>query len=261
MNRYSDFIYAVPLALFLAFIYITLQKLGLINMFGITSVSLSSAFLIGIIASLSSCMAVVGGLVLSVSATLAKSNKSYWPHLVFHASRLIAFFILGGAIGVIGKAFTLNTFSSVVMSLVIAVIMFIVGLNLIDIFPWAEKLVPRLPSSFSVYAESMSKWRSYIAPILLGVVTFFLPCGFTQSMQVNALGSGSFLGGGLMMLSFALGTLPVLLIVSFSSFSVKDGRASSIFFKTSGLIVIMFALLNVVTALIVAGVVPPVFNI
>ncbi len=31
-------------------------------------------------------------------------------------------------------------------------------------------------------------------PIIVGVGTFFLPCGFTQSMQIAALSSGSFVG-------------------------------------------------------------------
>ncbi|MBP6911491.1 sulfite exporter TauE/SafE family protein [Patescibacteria group bacterium] len=48
----------------------------------------------------------------------------------------------------------------------------------------------------------------------MGIGTFFLPCGFTQSMQVYTLSTGSFLAGGLTMLSFALGTLPMLLLLS-----------------------------------------------
>jgi sulfite exporter TauE/SafE len=79
-------------------------------------------------------------------------------------------------------------------------------------------------------------------------------------MQVYTLGTGSFLMGALTMFSFALGTFPVLALVSFSSFSMKNSPKAGIFFKTAGLIVIMFALFNIINGLVVVGVIPPVFN-
>jgi len=94
----------------------------------------------------------------------------------------------------------------------------------------------------------------------VGAATFFLPCGFTQAMQIYTLSTGSFLSGGLTMLAFALGTLPVLALISFSSFSIKQSAKAGIFFKTAGIIVIMFALLNIFNSLAAVGVVPPLFN-
>ncbi|HCB52054.1 TPA: hypothetical protein DEP21_05855 [Patescibacteria group bacterium] len=46
---------------------------------------------------------------------------------------------------------------------------------------------------------------------MAGVLTFFLPCGFTLAMQILAISSGNFWMGGLIMGFFALGTLPGLL--------------------------------------------------
>ena len=79
-------------------------------------------------------------------------------------------------------------------------------------------------------------------------------------MQIFTLSTGSFLKGGLTMLAFAFGTLPVLALVSFSSFSIKNNSKAGIFFKTAGLVVIMFALFNLINSLVVIGVLPPVFN-
>ena len=62
------------------------------------------------------------------------------------------------------------------------------------------------------------------------------------------------------MLAFALGTLPVLTLISFSSLSIHNSSKAGIFFKTAGLVVIMFAILNVVNSLVVVGIIPPVFN-
>lgn len=63
----------------------------------------------------------------------------------------------------------------------------------------------------------------YLAPVV-GALTFFLPCGFTQSMQLLALGSGSPVQGGIIMAAFALGTLPVLLAVGLGSSYTKDRK-------------------------------------
>ena len=79
-------------------------------------------------------------------------------------------------------------------------------------------------------------------------------------MQLYALTTGSFLKGGLTMLSFALGTLPVLSLISFSSFTIQNSSKAGIFFKSAGLIVILFALFNLINSLVVAGIIPPVFN-
>jgi sulfite exporter TauE/SafE len=66
--------------------------------------------------------------------------------------------------------------------------------------------------------------------------------------------------GGLTMLSFALGTLPILALVSFSSFSIQNSSKAGIFFKSAGLIVIMFALFNLINGLVAAGIIHPVFS-
>jgi sulfite exporter TauE/SafE len=79
-------------------------------------------------------------------------------------------------------------------------------------------------------------------------------------MQIYALSTGSFLSGALTMLAFALGTLPILALVSFSSFSIGTGLKAGIFFKIAGLIVILFGLLNILNALAAVGVLPPLVN-
>src|SRR3989344_5839243 len=199
-------------------------------------------------------MAVVGGLVLSMSATFAKEGERVRTQLMFHIGRIVSFFILGGVIGVIGSAFTLNTSATFILSLIIGVVMLILGINLLEVFPWAKKLQPSMPKFIAKYAHGVSKFSHSFTPLLVGIATFFLPCGFTQSMQLYTLTTASFIEGGLTMLAFALGTLPVLALISFSSFKIQKGSKAGIFFKTAGLIVIMFALFNLINSLVVIGV-------
>ena len=47
-----------------------------------------------------------------------------------------------------------------------------------------------------------------------GAATFFLPCGFTQAVQLYALSTGSPVSAGLTMAVFAVGTSPGLLALA-----------------------------------------------
>ncbi len=258
--RWKEFGVAVPVALGFVLVFILLQKLGIVNLVGAGKVTYGTAFVVGIIASLSTCMAVVGGLVLSMSATFAKEGDRIRPQLMFHGGRIVAFFLLGGVIGAVGSAFTLNAWGTFILGLVIALVMLVLGINLLDVFPWAKKLQPSMPKFIARHAHGVAKLNHTLTPLLVGVATFFLPCGFTQSMQLYALTTGGFLSGALTMLAFALGTLPVLALISFSSLGLRNSAKSGVFFKSAGLIVILFALFNLINSLVVIGLFPPLFN-
>ena len=100
-----------------------------------------------------------------------------------------------------------------------------------------------------------------LTPIILGFGTFFLPCGFTQSMQIVALSSGSFITGFLIMLAFALGTLPVLALLSFGSTSFSHSKYAPLFFKSAGVFVIGLGTFTLVSGLVGLGIINPFFNI
>jgi sulfite exporter TauE/SafE/copper chaperone CopZ len=259
-KRWSEFGIAIPVAIVFGIGFVLLQKVGLVNLVTSSNVSYGTAFVIGIIASLSTCMAVVGGLLLSMSATFAKEGDKVKPQVLFHVGRLISFFVLGGVIGALGSVFQFSGTASFVLSLVIALVMLILGINLLDVLPWAKKFQIGMPKFMAKHTQEVSKVNHTLTPFVVGIVTFFQPCGFTQSMQIYTLSTGSFLVGGLTMLSFALGTLPVLALVSFSSFSIQNSSKAGIFFKSAGLIVIMFALFNLINGLVAAGIIHPVFS-
>src|SRR3989344_1472957 len=209
-KKWADFKIAVPIALGFALLFYILQKMGIINLVNSGNVTYGTAFVIGIIASLSTCMAVVGVLVLSMSATFAKEGDKVRPQILFHLGRIVAFFILGGVIGAIGSAFTLNTAGTFILNLIIGVVMLILGINLLEVFHFAKKFQLTMPKFIARHAHGISKFNHTLTPLLVGIATFFLPCGFTQSMQIFTLTTGSFLSGSLTMLAFGLGTLPVL---------------------------------------------------
>jgi uncharacterized protein len=257
---WGDFTYALPIALVLIAAFLLLQKAGLTSLITSSNVSYGTAFVIGLIASVSSCLAIVGGLVLSLSASSAREGGTWRTQTLFHVGRLGGFFILGGAVGLLGNSLHLGLTANIALGGIVALVMLLLGINLLDIFHFTKRFQLTLPARFSKHLVRGSTHDHYLAPLLIGIGTFFLPCGFTQSMQLYALSTGNFMQGALTMTVFALGTFPMLALLSFGSLNIAHKPWKGIFFKTAGIIVIALALLNLSNALAIAGIINPLFN-
>lgn len=217
-----------------AILFLLAKNSGLLNFNFANSnnfYSLPVVFLVGITAGVSTCMALVGGLVLGISAA---SPQKFKTHLFFNLGRIIAFFVFGAIIGFTGSLFQLSPAVLGFLTMVVGGVMLLLGLQLTGIFPAVRTIT--LPRLRFLGGKEQS-------PAILGALTFFLPCGFTQAMQLFAISSGSALTGALTMGVFALGTAPGLLGIG-SLASVVKGVFGRLFFKTAGLIVLLLAIFN-----------------
>lgn len=257
--RWPEFLIAAPLALALMAGFLLMQKLGVGRLVNATQMGYGVAFLIGVVASLSSCMAIVGGLVLAISAYYAQQGEKIRPQIIFHASRLLSFFLLGGVAGWAGSIFRLGDLGRVVFGVGAGMVMAVMGVGLLDIFPWAQQFRLMLPRAVGERIHALAQRRPRLMPLAFGMATFFLPCGFTQAMQAYTLQTGSFAAGALTMLSFALGTFPVLALLSFSILGTHGRSRSGVFFKTAGLLVILFGVYDVLNSLAGYGLISPIF--
>ena len=248
---------AVPIGLLFLILFFILQKSGILN-FGIGGeLTPATSFIIGLIASVSSCLAIVGGLVLSLSAKISEDNVSDTKtFLLFHTGRLVSFATLGGVLGLVGSAIGINFTFTAILGILASVVMLLLGLNLVGVFAKNKIALPGGVFNFFKKIEHKT-----LTPLIVGFATFFLPCGFTQSMQVSALGSGSFMSGLLIMFAFALGTLPMLVLLSFGSASFAHGRHAPLFFKSAGVVVIGLGIFSLLSGLAGLGIINPLFNI
>lgn len=250
---------AIPIGLAFLVLFFLLQKSGLLNLGIGGTTTPTTSFIIGLIASVSSCLAVVGGLILSLSAKVAQdesTSTSKKQFVLFHGGRLVGFAVFGGLLGLLGKAVGVTFTFSAILGLIASLVMVILGLNLVGVI---KKNNLTLPTGIFAYFRKVE--HATFAPILIGIGTFFLPCGFTQAMQVAALSSGSFISGLLIMLSFALGTFPVLALLSFGSVSFAHSKHAPLFFKSAGVIVIGLGLFAFLAGLAGLGIIQPLFSI
>jgi uncharacterized protein len=211
--------------------------------------------LVGLVAGVSSCMALIGGLVLGLSARHselhpeASTIQKFRPHLFFNAGRILGYAFFGGLIGLLGSAFQLSNSVLGILTILVGIVMIFLGLKLIEIFPALKYKTITLPKSLSraLGIKKDTKEYNHKSAFTMGALTFFLPCGFTQAMQLYAVSTGSFTAGALIMTMFAIGTAPGLLGIGGLS-SIFKGQKARTFFMVAGLAVIILGVFNITNA-------------
>lgn len=226
------------------------QQVSTINQ---SSLSLPLAFMVGLVASFSTCLAVVGSVVLGLSASFKqKTTSPLVPQIIFQSGRMASFFLLGGFLGLIGTNFRYSPTLSAFLNIIVAMVIFYIALSLLNLVPPMKSLLSSFSPSLGDKLSKLEGEGSYKAAFLMGGLTFFLPCGFTQSMQVLALGQADFIKSGLTMLFFALGTLPVLFGIGVLGTSTKTFKDPALV-KVIVAVLIIFALFNLNTGLALKG--------
>ncbi len=250
---YRDLCIGILIIGTLAVLYNIFEINKIISIGSISSGGIGVALLTGLAAGISTCMAVVGGLVLGLSARHAKKHpnatamQKFRPHIFFNLSRIISFFLLGGLIGILGASIQLQGAPLGVLMIVVGIVMFGLGLQLTSIMPRVSAgglTLPPAVAKFLGLKKHTEKEYNHKSAVALGAISFFLPCGFTQVMQLYAISTGSFTTGALVMGFFAIGTAPGLLGVGSLTSFIK-GKSSKRFFKLAGVAVMAMALLNI----------------
>jgi uncharacterized protein len=256
-----DYFQILLIAIFLGALLFVLKKFDIARLFPDygDKAGVAIAFLIGIAASLSTCLALVGGIVMGFGAMVNVENgeknrflSRSMPHIYFHIGRVGGFILLGGILGLIGSKINYSLTFTGYLTIIISFVMLYIGLQILNIVPNITKLGFHLPKSFSGGIDKLEKSDHHMAPVLIGLLTFFLPCGFTQSMQLAAVASGSFISGALIMGAFALGTLPVLFAVGVGSTYAKKGKMK-IVSAFIGALIVFFAIYSFNSGLVLTG--------
>ena len=255
-GKATDWLYAGGIVLVLALAWQMAKQLGLFDLvsYDPSRIGYGSAFVVGIAASMSTCLMVVGSVVIAFSTAAESHEHKLKTQLMFHAGRIATFFILGGLLGLVGSYLKLSGKLWGVLAFVVAFIMAWLALSTMGLLKgmrmgkwWNDSVAP-------VWSKAIGSRKPW-APMLIGALTFILPCGFTQSMQLFAISTGSFWQGALTLGLFALGTFPVLLALGMGTSSIKEKFNSGVVQKVLGILILLFALYIAKTGLGIFGVV------
>lgn len=217
--------------------------------------SLLTFLIFGLLAGASSCAALVGGIVLSMTKQWKEryEDKVWQPNLLFNGGRLLAYVVAGLIWGAIGNVLLVSSTLWLILAFGVAGVMIFLGLQMVGLKA-AQRWKIAMPKSLTRYVASSAGQKNKYGPAGLGALTVFLPCGFTLTTVGLATASGNPLTGAVMMGLFALGTSPILMAIGIGSGQLlKKPHWSDLFLKTAGLVVIFLGLFNINAQLNVLG--------
>lgn len=166
------------------------------------------------IASLSTCLALVGWFVLmwwSVQWWKDISLRNIlFQQLLFQGGRLWWFALWWFILWFIWSTLLFSPLINGVINMMISILLLFIWWNMLLIFPiripswwWWDRLMKVL----NWFSKKKWWW------VFVWALTFFLPCGFSQMAQINALSTGNPFQWWVLLFLFALWTLPVLCIL------------------------------------------------
>jgi sulfite exporter TauE/SafE/copper chaperone CopZ len=243
---WHEFIPSVLAALGVIIIFLFLEKLGLASHLSVSADSSFWAFLIlGMIAGVSSCAALVGGLILSLSKKWSELGYDsgagkYEPHILFNIGRIISYGIFGYVLGYFGSSLQFSPGLSSALVVLVSIIMVLLALQMMG----ARFFNLSLPKRFTGKIAKGSSSGRKIEPLVIGLLTIFLPCGFTLLVEGVAVLAGGAARGMLIMASFAIGTAIPLFFIGASSAKLIDSKWSDRFLKMAGILIIFFVIFN-----------------
>ncbi len=188
-----------------------------------TSVDLLSLFLLGL-AGTGHCIGMCGPLVVAVPG----ATQKFSAHLVYHLGRILTYVFIGTLMGGVGSGIAgiaaksgsdpllIFTRIQVSFSLIAAGFLFWFGLSRLGFtqepswmsFTSAEKT----PGYSKVFGWAFGHKRTS-GIFVIGLMMGFLPCGLSFAAFARALAARSLCEGAILLLAFALGTLPGLLLI------------------------------------------------
>ncbi len=229
---------AGAIALIIFILYFFAQELNLIPNINVAgSLSLLTVFLLGIVASTSTCMATSGALFLATVGKMKRGTSA----VAFIAGRIISYGFFGLLAGLIGKVIVNDFQFGTGLSLLVSLFMILLGLDMAKIISISSIIPTGLNKKIFESLEHRLIKNPQKTAFLLGAITYFLPCGFTQTVQIYALGLANPVQSMLVMTIFVLGTVPMLLVVGKLS-SLTESRYYPFFMKAMGVLILIVGL-------------------
>lgn len=220
-----------------------------------TDFTLLSAFLVGLLGSthcLGMCGGIVSALTFSVRDDLRRSPRRLSPFLLaYNTGRISSYVVAGfiaGAVGAGAFGTMPSELSRWMVKLVTGGFMIALGLYVAGWWPGLqllEKWGGALWRHIEPFGRRLLPVDHPLKALALGLVWGWLPCGMVYAVLAWALTAGSATQGGLLMLAFGLGTLPMLLSIGAAAEWLKNYVRHPWVRRTAGLTVLLFGLLTI----------------
>ena len=158
------------------------------------------------------CVGMCGPIVLAVPMNAKSKAILLFDTLLYNTGRITTYAFIGGLLSLVGKPFFILGYQQFLA-------VFTGVLLLIFLFLEQRKfafLSFKTPLFFKKTFNKLLNGKNKSSLFLLGILNGFLPCGFVYMAAMGAILTPTLFDGAFYMMLFGIGTLPLLLLVSFS---------------------------------------------
>ncbi|MCL2075976.1 MAG: sulfite exporter TauE/SafE family protein [Betaproteobacteria bacterium] len=191
------------------------------------------------------CVGMCGGI---VGALTAGSAPRLSLHLAYNSGRGMSYILAGALAGAAGSG-SMMLAEGLPLRLALFIfanfLIFLMGAYMLGAgraLLWLERPGQTLWRRIQPLGRRFIPARHVGHALFLGLIWGWLPCGLVYVALASALASGSSLQGASIMLAFALGTLPNLLLAAFLLTRLKNWTHHPLFRKTAGILLLAYAL-------------------
>lgn len=217
-----------------------------------TEITWVTAFLAGLLGSIhciGMCGGISGALTMGLPAPVRTSYVRLLPYLLAYSSgRITSYVIAGTLVGALGAQLTgiLTPHTAMSIGRVISgVFMLALGVYIAgwwNALAGLEKLGSRLWRHIEPWGRGVLPPKSPMQAFGLGLVWGWLPCGLVYSALAWSLATGGAAQGGLIMLAFGLGTLPMLLALGSAARWLREVTRMQRVRQIAGVLMLSFGL-------------------
>lgn len=218
----------------------------------ITITLLSAAWVTGLFGSvhcIGMCGGVVGVLMMGLSPPVKPSYLNLFPYLLtYNLGRIGSYMLAGGLVGWFGSQFK-PWLPVQVHVWISSLFMIALGLYISGWWPGLvklEKLGSYLWRRIAPLGQYFLPVNNLFRALSLGVVWGWLPCGLVYTALALSLAAGSAIAGGLVMLVFGLGTLPMLLAIGSATQWLTEFTHQPMVRRMMGALIILFGIYTLV---------------
>ena len=196
------------------------------------------ALIVGLLGSVH-CLGMCGPLVVAYALhnkSADNAGQSGWGswslrgvahHVAFHSGRILTYGLLGAiAAGLSGAAAVRIFFvqASGIMNIIGGLVLIVLALVVLKVLPFPEWLTSLSLSPESFWGRRLPhllRSQRMAHKMMLGMAIGFLPCALSWAMVVTAAATQEPVRGGLTMVIFGVGTVPLLLLTGVSAHLVS----------------------------------------
>lgn len=200
--------------------------------FDVTQLGYLGFFVLGIIASVSTCSSTVGGVLISlINKQISEKLKANTIYTIisFNLARILGAIIIGIIFGYFGGIIRLDINVYNIVSIIVYIIMILLSLDVLNLFSFklidfgfiskiSKKIhFPNLNlSQMHVKTNNLIK-KFNLESFILGFSTLFIPCAFSMTAQLEAIQKANIIDSTLILIAFILGTIPIISIYGFAT--------------------------------------------